>query len=226
MRSLRLPWRRHLDAPEIEPVLRDPPARVVDRAPSTDLFRSESSDSSYGNAVILDLIGNAGLNDRLVPTGADGETSTRTTGMTDDTDHTEDVIGNLHAQYWRALTDPHASFTSSWVRQPDEPSAHPVTHEMSADWQTFVGSDRPGSIEALLTGERRLDDVFGNLEQDSPPDLEIEAIPEVLRLFAPPEFHTADARRAPAVPPALTRREHHALSVDSPLAAPARKDEA
>lgn len=51
------------------------------------------------------------------------------------------------------------------------------------------------------------------------------AVPEILRLFAPPEFHAEAAHGAAALPP-LTRREHHALSVDSPLAAPLRKDSA
>ncbi|CAN0627484.1 conserved protein of unknown function [Burkholderia multivorans] len=134
-----------------------------------------------------------------------------------------DLIETLHAQYWRALTDPHAALSGSWEEQQDTPSTPvaPVTHDSHDVRPTPANAAGSSSIEALLSGERNLEDAFGRLEQRLTPDLQIEPVPEVLRLFAPPEFHVAEARRTSALPPPLTRREHHALSVDSPLAAPA-----
>ncbi|CAB3711856.1 hypothetical protein LMG22037_04109 [Paraburkholderia phenoliruptrix] len=139
-----------------------------------------------------------------------------------DADSAEALVDALHAQYWRALADPQASLSGSWAPQVDEPSAHAATHDAPDEWHAQDVHRESSSIEALLSGERTLDDVFGRLEGN--PALEEASVPEVLRLFAPPEYHAAEARRAPALPPALTRREHHALSVDSPLAAPAREE--
>jgi hypothetical protein len=78
-----------------------------------------------------------------------------------------------------------------------------------------------GSIEALLSGARVLKDVFGPLGEGEMPGLaDTEPVPEILRLFAPAEYHAAASRRPTALPPALARREHHALGIDSPLPAP------
>ncbi|WP_235510395.1 TagK domain-containing protein [Burkholderia sp. lig30] len=134
-----------------------------------------------------------------------------------------DLFETLHAQYWRALTDPHTALSGSWEEQQDAPAtpAAPVTHDSHDVLPTPENAAGAGSIEVLLSGERCLEDAFGRLERHPVPDPEIESVPEVLRLFAPPEFHAAEAGRTSALPPPLTRREHHALSVDSPLAAPA-----
>ncbi|MET5115300.1 TagK domain-containing protein, partial [Burkholderia pseudomallei] len=52
-----------------------------------------------------------------------------------------------------------------------------------------------------------------------------EPVPEVLRLFAPAEYHAATARRPAGLPPALARREHQSLAIDSPLPAPVATSE-
>jgi hypothetical protein len=77
------------------------------------------------------------------------------------------------------------------------------------------------SIETILSGTRVLEDVFGPLRNGEAPEPEVEPVPEILRLFAPPEYGAAASRGMPALPPALARREHHSLSIDSPLPVPA-----
>jgi hypothetical protein len=226
MRPLRLPWRRHPDTPDTEPALRSPLVRKTDRELSIDLLRSGSSGRPDGSAAILELIGSTGLDGRLVPTNNDGEWQAKTPHATGDADHAPDVIDGLNAQYWRVLADPHASLSDSWIGQPDDPPEHAAASDTPDDWHAQGEIGEASSVEALLSGERALEDVFGLLERGSAPDLEVERVPEVLRLFAPPEYHAAEAHRAPSLPPALTRREHHVLSVDSPLATPARKGEA
>lgn len=77
-----------------------------------------------------------------------------------------------------------------------------------------------GSIEALLSGARVLKDVFGPLGDGDMAGLaDVEPAPEILRIFAPAEYHAAASRRPTALPPALARREHHALGIDSPMLA-------
>lgn len=100
-------------------------------------------------------------------------------------------------------------------------SVAPVTHDSHDVWPNSANPAESGSIETLLSGEPNLEDAFGRLEPALTADLEIESMPEVLRLFAPPEFHAAESRRTADLPPPLTRREHHALSVDSPFVGPA-----
>ncbi|SPB15129.1 hypothetical protein NOV72_02358 [Caballeronia novacaledonica] len=90
-------------------------------------------------------------------------------------------------------------------------------------WQAPKASSQYESIEALLSGQRTLEDAFGQMTPGHD-DLEVDSVPEVLRLFAPVEYHAAEARRTAALPPALNRREHHVLSVDSAFVAPASAD--
>ncbi|MPV71366.1 TagK domain-containing protein [Burkholderia sp. BE17] len=219
MRSLRLPWRqRQPDVAHTEPVLRDGNGRRTASIPESDLPAREAPDRSPGDDAVFGLIGIGSMD------SAEANAHTRVSAPTGDADSADALVDALHAQYWRALTDPHASLTDSWAPQVDEPSAHAATQDAPDEWHAQDAHRESASIEALLSGERTLEDVFGRLEGDLA--LEEASVPEVLRLFAPPEFHAADARRAPALPPALTRREHHALSVDSPLTAPTRENDA
>lgn len=107
----------------------------------------------------------------------------------------------------------------------DEPAVHATRPDSADALRAYGDLERAESIEALLFGDRTLEDVFERLDGHTETALDDEPIPEILRLFAPPEFQAAAARRGSALPPALTRREHHALTVDSPLSAPSRKDE-
>lgn len=141
---------------------------------------------------------------------------------------TPDVIGALHDQYWRALDDPLASLAGDWsshaglADDPHEDAPHALDgprRESEAEVAAMSG----GSIEALLSGVRTLEECFGPLSAapgscDSR-DWRVDSVPEILRLFAPPEYHAAASQRSRALPPALARREHHALGIDSPLPA-------
>lgn len=140
-----------------------------------------------------------------------------------------DVIQILHEQYCRALDDPQASLAGNWAIPVEGESSmdmqedHPLRREPSAGRESTDG----GSIEALLSGARVLSDVFGSLGEGGMPGLaglaglaDTEPIPEILRLFAPAEYHAAVSRRPATLPPALARREHHTLGIDSPMPAP------
>ncbi|VWB44610.1 TagK domain-containing protein [Burkholderia lata] len=223
MRSFRLPWHRRPDTSLIEPELCNEPPCSENQGDSADFLLFEPSDRTRSNTSILDLIGNHGV----TVDAARGKHGTGSQAMPFP-EHTDDLVETLHAQYWRALTDPHTALSGSWGEQLNSSatpaaSVAPDPHDVRP---APASTACPHSIEVLLSGERNLEDAFGRLERSSMSDPEIEPVPEVLRLFAPPEFHAAEAHRAPALPPALTRREHHVLSVDSPLAAPVRKDDA
>jgi hypothetical protein len=122
---------------------------------------------------------------------------------------TNDVIGSLYDQYCRALDDPQASFSGDW----SAPAA--IEHASLSD-PRHVSTELTESIEAVLSGRRDIEDVFGLLtKENSPPAVIVEPVPEILRLFAPPEFKERSSR----LPSALVRREHHASGIDSPLLA-------
>ncbi|AJK45852.1 TagK domain-containing protein [Burkholderia plantarii] len=225
MRLFRLQRHRQPDTSITEPELHNESCDPEKQEDGADSLLFEPSDLAGGNQSILDLIGNHGMNGNHVR-GKLG-TGSRETPFPE---HTDDLVETLHAQYWRALTDPHTALSGS-LSEPPDPPATPVgsvapdsgSHDLRSPPANPTG---PESIEVLLSGERKLEDAFGRLDTESAPELETGPTPEVLRLFAPPEFHSAELRRAPALPPALTRREHHALSVDSPLDAPVCKDDA
>jgi hypothetical protein len=223
MRSFRLPWHRRPDTSLAEPELRNGPRGSEKQEHGVDFPLFEPSDRPGCDTSILDVIGSHGV----IADCARGKRGAGSQAMPFP-ERNDDLIEALHVQYWRALTDPHTALSGSWGEQLDAPSTPvasvtPDSHDVRP---APTSPASPGSIEVLLSGERNLEDAFGRLERSSMSDPEIEPVPEVLRLFAPPEFHAAEARRAPALPPALTRREHHALSVDSPLIAPVRKDDA
>ncbi|WP_277183569.1 TagK domain-containing protein [Caballeronia sp. BR00000012568055] len=78
------------------------------------------------------------------------------------------------------------------------------------------------SISGLFSDVHKLEDAIGPLTRESIPDLGVLSAarpPEILQLFAPPEYHANAAMRANTAPPVLARREHHTLAIDSPLPA-------
>ncbi|BAX63407.1 TagK domain-containing protein [Burkholderia stabilis] len=210
MRSLRLPWHRRPESSHAEPVLDENRARHTPDVDGLDLPKDEVADHPHSNDDVLSELGIGSMD--IAPARAPVANA----------DSTDSLVETLHAQYWRALTDPQAVVTAEWVPLADEQAPH----ALAPDSQVAPGvHGEYDSIEALLSGNHTLEDVFERLDRHAEHVPDDESVPEILRLFAPPEFHAAAARRGPALPPALTRREHHALSVDSPLAAPLRKDE-
>jgi hypothetical protein len=143
---------------------------------------------------------------------------------TRDRDVNRDVIKALHDQYWRALDDPQASLAGTWAMQTGmergSGRGEPGSTAEGTDDPASAPSTDDRSIEALLSGARHLEDVFGPLRKGDVPEAEVESIPEILRLFAPAEYLAAVSRRPPALPAALTRREHQTPGIDSPLRAP------
>lgn len=125
-----------------------------------------------------------------------------------------DLMQSLYEQYCRALENPHASLAADWATQMTTTRAPLPDLRADEPW----GPDAVASIDTLLSGARVLDDAFGGLEPgDAPDPATTEPIPEILRLFAPPEYHAAIARRPAPLPPAFTRQEHQTLAIDSPL---------
>ncbi|WP_175916461.1 MULTISPECIES: TagK domain-containing protein [unclassified Burkholderia] len=214
MRSFRLPWRRqsdvsHTGLPRGNSHAR--PGHTVAAAPTVP------ADHSLPSPYADDLLGQLGIGGLERGARRSDPSSHTSIGAPDSTDV---LIDTLHAQYWRALADPHASVTVEWASTAGE--AEPITRTSAPDSQGCPDPRRDhDSIEAMLLGDRTLEDVFERLDEHSASLPEDEPVPEILHLFAPSDF------RAEAVqhPPALTRREHHVLTMDSPLSAPLRKDE-
>jgi len=210
----------------------EPPA---EQAPEFDASSAEHVREPQDADPILSLIGGADVGTRAEQAWRELDETPAASNATSAAPCAADLIASLHAQYWRALSDPLASVTESWVDQSDEAPAHAIPHalprEMDEEEAHEASADtkrgNAGSIETLLSGESTIDDCFGRLEGRSAPDpldLAADSAPEVLRLFAPPDYCGAaqphSSARASALPPPLTRREHHVLSIDSPLVAP------
>ncbi len=126
------------------------------------------------------------------------------------------MIGALYEQYCRALDDPLASFAGDWssVAQIERGSTTSPEHGPHV-----VSHQHAESIESVISGVRGVEHFFGKLESgNSPPAFTLEPVPEILHLFAPPEFKAREAR----LPSTLMCREHHAPGIDSPLFAPRR----
>ncbi len=144
-----------------------------------------------GSHAIYELIGSGGT------TGAN---TPRDTG-------TNDLIGALHMQYCCALNDPEALLGVEWVTP--GPTAQEPLPDLRLDGALHVES-----IETLLSGVRSVEDLFGLLAAGDMPDpAAVTTAPEILRLFALPEWNASMSR----LPPTLVRREHHAVGIDSPL---------
>lgn len=167
-------------------------ARIAQRSP-LDEYSSRPNREASSNA-IFGLIGTVGNASHREPVKAGAD----------------DVIGSLYDQYCRALDDPQAAFSGDW----SAPAA--IEHTSLSDPKP-VSLERAESIETILSGLRGVEKAFGKLEKEtSPPAAIVEPVPEILRLFAPPEFKAKASR----LPSELVRREHHASGIDSPLLAP------
>ncbi|WP_423396209.1 TagK domain-containing protein [Burkholderia sp. LMG 21824] len=219
MRSLRLPWHRQPDLSQTEPVLGDGLAWRSPDVVDSDLAADEMGGDLRIGDDVLEQLGIGGID------SASAHMRTSARAPTAAADSPDALVDTLHAQYWRALTDPHAAVSTEWAQMADEPAAHTASPDPQDALHAHGNLGGSDSIETLLFGNRTLKDVFEQLDGHAETALDDEPIPEILRLFAPPEYQAAAARRGPALPPALTRREHHALTVDSPLSAPSRKDE-
>jgi hypothetical protein len=128
-----------------------------------------------------------------------------------------DLIATLHTQYCQALENPWASIGGAdWV----SPASFTDRHGRGKS-DLRESTDDSDSIEALLSGAQLLDHAFGQLRDSDLGGLpESEPAPEILRLFAPPEYLASAWRSIATLPPTLARREHHSPGIDSPLRMP------
>ncbi|WP_321963546.1 TagK domain-containing protein [Paraburkholderia sp. J7] len=124
------------------------------------------------------------------------------------------LLGTLYASYCKALDTPQSLMSGTWVPSSlGTPVSEPI-HDHPETWDTGAG----GAISGLFSDIERMEQAFGGLGSDRAPDPG-ESVPEILRLFAPPEYRAKPAGE-PTRPPALTQREHHTLAIDSPLNEP------
>jgi len=125
-----------------------------------------------------------------------------------------DLLQALHQEYLRALDDPQAQNTHPWHdRLPDHCTVDPSPIR---NLKVQAMQIHPSvTLQDLVVGPLKIDEVFTGL--DSLRETEIfsdEKPPDLLRLFAPAQYQTRTGSED-RVPPELTRREHHAITVDS-----------
>ncbi|WP_310634362.1 TagK domain-containing protein [Paraburkholderia sp.] len=133
----------------------------------------------------------------------------------------DDLISSLHRQYCQALDNPFGLGSVAEWEAPAEPAGHDAHGGSGLPVDPHLHRTGHDSIEALLTGAQLLDHAFGALKESDLGYLpESESAPEILRLFAPPEYQASGLRSRAMLPPALARREHHSLGIDSPLPMP------
>ncbi|KVW36536.1 hypothetical protein WK95_22220 [Burkholderia ubonensis] len=185
-------------------------------APALDVRPDDSPDAMPRDAdAVLDLIDAVIAADALASRQADDDAIADATAAGGPLP-ARDLMHSLYEQYCGALENPQASLSAGWAAQMT--AAHRPLPDLRADARE--GVDATDSIAGLLSGARVLDDAFGPLTPgDGPDPAATEPVPEILRLFAPAEYHATAARRQGGLPPALTRQEHQTLAIDSPLPA-------
>jgi hypothetical protein len=125
----------------------------------------------------------------------------------------DQLLDMLYAQYRLALLLPDSAHQEGrWVAG--------NLRELQRDSRSVVPDDSAvmtGTVSEFLHGNQSIDQAFGLLAGDLPESLQPAEPPEVLALFAPRELQ-ADVARHERMP-ALARREHHLVSIDSAISA-------
>jgi hypothetical protein len=134
------------------------------------------------------------------------------------------LLDVLYAKYCQALDDPQVAVESDWAAPGVAPNS--PDGELADRRRSLPGNrHEPGAgmelIEVLLFGTHSIEHAFGPLDRGDAGDvIATDRAPEILTLFAPPEFRAAATPRSAPRPPALARREHHSMSVDSAISVP------
>ena len=119
-----------------------------------------------------------------------------------------DVITQLAWQFRQAVTDP-----TFLQRGQASTGASQVTDQVTTTLEQLARQDPAHfSLEDVLSGQLSIDQVLHRIGPDDPAWNTPAAPENVLLLFA-----DEMARQEPSPLPGLTRREHHAISPDSPV---------
>ena len=127
----------------------------------------------------------------------------------------ETIFQQLHQEYLHKLNTPHLTNTPQSNTRAQENDLRDHDHpSVPAHLEDFSHlSDPLATLQDLVTGHLQIDEVFEGL--DSLREMELfteEDPPEILELFAP---GGQPSSQRVETPPHLTRKEHHAVSVDS-----------
>lgn len=125
----------------------------------------------------------------------------------------EAIFLDLLHEYRQALDTPQLSVNEHFWQE------RLLKNDVSSSASTVNLADLSGNLDPLMTlqdivsGPLNIDDVFNGLDSLREAELfKTEEIPEILHLFAPGwQQQNSHAH----MPPTLTRKEHHAVSVDS-----------
>jgi hypothetical protein len=119
------------------------------------------------------------------------------------------LINSLYERYCDTLASPFAQTSLNWADTVEGRSEPASSMDSRADSSN-------ASVTSILGDIDTIEQAFGQFEKSGLLDVK-EAVPEVLSLFAPSELRAVRVRPAEGVPPELVRREHHTLSLDSPM---------
>ncbi|RQQ58305.1 TagK domain-containing protein [Burkholderia stagnalis] len=148
----------------------------------------------------------------LIPCAAESTTDvTRApSGASDEIGPDRELFESLRRQYRQALGDPHAMPAApSWVPGPrtNDLARADVAATSNTDWTA------PWSNDTCVLG-----DLFGSCTAPIPDAFDqADAVPEILGLFAPTDRVAGFADDRSASLPALSRKDHHLLGLDSPM---------
>lgn len=186
-------------------------------APSPSFDRAESGGCAWIDAVQPDVDTGA-----YVPVRKDADLSAaRQTARASSTPSAsldaDALIAALNAGYYEALRSGDGQAGGAWetALAVSDPGHQEDASSESKNAGEALGTE---SISAFLGEAQRVEDVFGPLGDSLASggvDMSIPPTPEILRLFAPAGHPADHASRARTPPPALARREHHALALDS-----------
>jgi hypothetical protein len=197
---------RAISSWDTPPRTRSPEA---DNDPLAIFGEHQANEDLRGSEAIFGLIGSRPALEQY----AVSRTSTRV--------DVDDLISSLHRQYCQALDNPLGPAPVAAWESSSEPSDRYVYSGSGSPVDPHLHSAGKDSIEALLSGPQLLDHAFGPLREGDLGSLpESEPVPEILRLFAPPEYLASASRSMATLPPSLARREHHSLGIDSALSMP------
>jgi hypothetical protein len=165
-------------------------------APTGDRFSVETGYVAGGGLrganAVFDLIGTPAISD-------DGVVRHEPRGDSAAVPAAHDRFRRCTSSIAGHCTTPQASLAGSWAAQWALPVASGLPMDAHEGHLQHEPSTDNGSIGALLSGARVLQDVFGPLGEGEMAGLaDVEPVPEILFLFEPAEYHAAASRRPTA----------------------------